>query len=127
MKLTAIPLVALVLGVVLIITSVVWSSIAGNGTWTEADEAEYAAAQRKWLSLGAVGHSHGTVEHGSSDVTGEDDAAQITAEFEQQRQKLANASNRGRAASRLFWWSGLVMALAGGGFVFAQRMMGDQA
>ena len=39
MKHAAVPLVALALGVVLIIASVVWSGIVGKGTWTEADEA----------------------------------------------------------------------------------------
>ena len=63
MKLTAVPVIALVLGVLLIVTSIVWSAVAGKGNWTEADEAEYAAAQRKWLALGPVGHSHGTVGH----------------------------------------------------------------
>lgn len=114
------PLGALLLGVVLLITSFLTGGLGkSSSAWTAEDEAAYSAATEKWRALG---HSHGP-----QDTVAEAEANRITEQFEQQRQKFHSASNRGRTLSSLCWWGGLLMLAAGSGIVFVQRMMGDEA
>ena len=120
MNYQAIPLVAILAGVVLIISSFAWAGIqSGGAVWTEADEAEYSAATEKWRALG---HSHGP-----RDEVTQADATRITADFNEQREKFERSANRGRLLSNIFWWSGLLLLVIGAGVVFVQRMSGDES
>ena len=116
MKNPALPLIALLVGVITFVSSYVVAGLGGgaSGAWTAEDEAAYSAATEKWRSLG---HSHGP-----RDDISEAEATRITQEFEQQRQKFSSASSRGKVLAAILWWGGLLLSFGGAAGVFILRL-----
>ena len=108
------PVGAFVIGVLLIVTSYVWS----QPVWTDEDEAAYSAATAQWR---AIGHSHGPQEEIAAQ-----EAAKITDEYERQKAKFKSSSNRGSTMASVMWGGGLLLAFAGGAGVFVLHLMDDE-
>lgn len=121
-NLRALPLVALLVGIVLIAASYAWVSVVrGSGpVWTEEDEAAYSEKTLEWREK--RGHSHGPRQDLSAQ-----EGEKIEAEFQQQLDKFESADSRGRLMSAVLRWSGMLFCVAGAAGVFVLRMMDENS
>ncbi len=130
MKLDALPLIGILLGIVLLTTSAALPSFLPTG-WDDKQAAEFADAGARVHNLSYGGHDHshdrgaaGHVEPVAIDPPSE--LAEAQRDYERRKADLERAQSRGSGTAWALRWLGILATIAGVGGYVAQRLRGSE-